>query len=84
MEKMMPHLPLAFIGNLGWPELAALLVLALLLFGSKRLPELARSLGKSVNELKRGLAETQSTLEKSIDQPDDAKSSSADHKSDHS
>ncbi|NLE28737.1 MAG: twin-arginine translocase TatA/TatE family subunit [Phycisphaerae bacterium] len=80
----MPHLPLAFIGNLGWPELAALLVLALLLFGSKRLPELARSLGKSVNELKRGLAETQSTLEKSIDQADDVKSSSEDHKSDHS
>ena len=81
----MTNLPLAFIQNLGWTELVALLALALLLFGSKRLPELARSIGKSVNELKRGLADTQSSIEKSIDQSDAAaKSSSTENKTDHS
>jgi sec-independent protein translocase protein TatA len=82
MEKVMIHLPLAFIQNLGAGEWLIILALALLLFGSKRLPELARSLGKSVNELKRGLADTQSNIQNSIN--DTPKSSSDQNKPDHS
>lgn len=79
----MIHLPLAFLQNLGGGEWLVILVLGLLLFGAKRLPELARSLGKSVNELKRGLADTQSSIEKSAnDTGDSAKSSSNQNKSD--
>ncbi|MGI9649261.1 MAG: Sec-independent protein translocase subunit TatA/TatB [Acidimicrobiia bacterium] len=45
---------IAAIG-LGWPELIVILVVLLVLFGAKRLPELARSLGSSVKELQKGL-----------------------------
>lgn len=44
----------------GWTEILVVLALVLLLFGAKRLPELARSLGKSLKEFKKG---TQDLLE---------------------
>ena len=43
--------------NLGAPELLILLVLVMLLFGAARLPKLARSLGQSSKEFKKGMAE---------------------------
>lgn len=41
--------------DIGWPELTLILVVALLLFGPSRLPELARSIGKSIKSFKEGL-----------------------------
>ena len=42
---------LAFgIGNLGGPDLFIILLIVLVLFGAKKLPDLARSLGQSMNE----------------------------------
>lgn len=41
----------------GIPELIIILVVLLLLFGAKRLPEIARSVGKSSKEFKKGLRE---------------------------
>lgn len=43
--------------NLGPMELVIILAIVLLLFGSKKLPSLARSLGKSSKEFKKGLSE---------------------------
>ena len=43
--------------NLGPPELLILLLLVMLLFGASRLPKLARSLGQSSKEFKKGMAE---------------------------
>jgi len=40
-------------GNLGFSELMVILFIVLLLFGPKKLPELARGLGKGLNEFKR-------------------------------
>jgi sec-independent protein translocase protein TatA len=40
--------------NFGVPELLIILFIVLLLFGARKLPELARSLGKAINEFKKG------------------------------
>ena len=41
--------------NIGWPELVLILFVCLLLFGAGRLPEIARQLGKAIQELKKAL-----------------------------
>ncbi len=43
--------------GIGYQELMIILVIVLLLFGAQKLPELARGLGKSVSEFKKGQAE---------------------------
>jgi sec-independent protein translocase protein TatA len=43
--------------NIGAPEILILLLVVLLLFGSTRLPKLARSIGQASKEFKKGLAE---------------------------
>jgi len=43
--------------GLGYQELLIILVIVLILFGANRLPELARSLGSSVKEFKKGVTE---------------------------
>lgn len=45
----------AFIKNLGGPELLIILVVVLLLFGASKLPGLARSIGASTKEFKKGM-----------------------------
>jgi sec-independent protein translocase protein TatA len=49
-------------GSVGWAELLIVLVIALLIFG-KRLPDVARSLGKSLTEFKKGMNETKDEIE---------------------
>ncbi len=47
------------IGGLGMPELLIILFVVLLLFGSKKLPELAKGMGKAMGEFKRTQRETE-------------------------
>jgi TatA/E family protein of Tat protein translocase len=54
------------MGPLGVPELVIILVVALIFFGPRKLPELGRSLGKSLNEFKRASNELKSTLDEEI------------------
>ncbi len=53
-----------FLPNLGFPEIVMILVLALLIFGPKKLPEIGRSLGKSFREFKRGTSGFMESMEK--------------------
>ncbi|MFL6206920.1 MAG: twin-arginine translocase TatA/TatE family subunit [Acidimicrobiales bacterium] len=45
--------------NLGGPELLIVLAVVLLMFGSRKVPELARSLGKAQREFKEGMRDTE-------------------------
>jgi sec-independent protein translocase protein TatA len=53
-------------GSIGMPELIIIMVIALIIFGPRKLPELGRSLGKSINEFKKASNELRSTLEEEI------------------
>jgi sec-independent protein translocase protein TatA len=53
-------------GPLGFPELVIIFVVALLVFGPRKLPDLGRSLGKSLAEFKRASNELRSTLDEEI------------------
>jgi TatA/E family protein of Tat protein translocase len=53
-------------GSLGLPELLMIFVVALLLFGPKKLPEIGRTLGKAMNEFKRATNDLQRSLEEEI------------------
>ena len=52
--------------SIGMPELIIIFVIALIIFGPRKLPELGRSLGKSLAEFKRASNELKSTLEEEI------------------
>ena len=48
--------------NLGMPEILLILVVVLLIFGAKRLPEVGSSFGKGIREFKRSLKDTSDAL----------------------
>ena len=54
------------IGSIGLPELLIILVIALIIFGPRKLPELGRSLGRSLSEFRRASHELKNTLDEEI------------------
>jgi len=62
--------PVLAIFGLGGPEIALVLFLILLLFGAKRLPELARGFGKSIREFKKATSEVENDIRSAIDEPE--------------
>src|SRR5258705_7748559 len=54
------------MGNVGVPELIIIFTIALIIFGPRKLPELGKSLGKSLAEFKRASNELKSTLDEEI------------------
>jgi len=61
-----PSLPLAGIFGLGTGELVLIILLVLLLFGAKRIPELARGLAKSIQEFKKASKEAETEIRQSL------------------
>jgi sec-independent protein translocase protein TatA len=53
-------------GSLGTPELIVIFVIALVIFGPRKLPELGRSLGRGIAEFKKATTDLQNTLEQEI------------------
>ena len=65
-----PSQPLAGIFGLGTGELVLIVLLVLLLFGAKRIPELARGLAKSIQEFKKASKDAETEIRQSVqDQP---------------
>ena len=56
----------AFIGGLGGTEVVLILFAILLLFGAKRIPELAKGLGRGIREFKDATKEIKSDIENSV------------------
>jgi sec-independent protein translocase protein TatA len=57
--------PLFALSMPGWPEIVFILVIVVLLFGAKKLPELARGLGQSLGEFKKARDEFEREIHKS-------------------
>jgi sec-independent protein translocase protein TatA len=55
--------------GLGWPELVIILVVVVVLFGASRLPVIARAIGSSAREFRRGMADGEG--ETADDEPSD-------------
>ena len=68
------------IGSFGGTELIIALVIILLLFGAKRIPELARGLGSGVKEFKAGTREGQLEEKKNEEKADEEQNASAEDK----
>jgi len=49
--------PLMMIGGIGFQEIMLILLILVVLFGGKKIPELARGLGRGINEFKTGIRE---------------------------
>jgi sec-independent protein translocase protein TatA len=58
--------------NIGWPELLIVLVIALVIFGPKRLPDMGRQLGRGLREFKKATSEIQDHFDLSLEDKDDA------------
>lgn len=58
------------MGNIGFPELIVIFVVALLVFGPRRLPELGRSLGKGLAEFRRASSDLKNSIEREIQAAD--------------
>ena len=57
--------------QLGWPQLLIVLVIVLVIFGAKRLPEVAKSLGTGMREFRDSVAGKDESSEPTITQGDD-------------
>ncbi|HEX9751537.1 MAG TPA: twin-arginine translocase TatA/TatE family subunit [candidate division Zixibacteria bacterium] len=56
------------LGGIGAQELLLIFLVVLLLFGARRIPDIAQGLGKGVREFKKAMSDTKTELERSLDE----------------
>ena len=59
------------LGGIGTWEILLIFLVILLMFGAKRIPEIARGIGKGVTEFKKGIGDIQDEIETGTDRPKD-------------
>jgi sec-independent protein translocase protein TatA len=64
----LPNLNIGFLQSLGAPEIFIIVFLVLLLFGAKKLPELARGMGKAMKEFKKATKDVEDDLRTAMDE----------------
>ena len=69
MNLIMNHPLIAGIGPLGNMEIVVIAILVLILFGAKKLPTFARSLGRSMGEFRKAKDEFEAELHRAADEP---------------
>ena len=57
-------------GNIGFTEIMMLMVVFLLVFGAKRLPEIGASMGKGIREFKRSMSEVKEEIDRPVPPPE--------------
>ncbi len=55
--------------SLGFGEILVLVLIALIVFGPRRLPEIGRTVGKSLREFRRAASDLRAELEEDLDEP---------------
>lgn len=63
----MLNFPAIIPGMTGWPEIVLVLVLVLILFGPKRLPEIADAMGKSIRKFKTATQDATNEVQRELD-----------------
>lgn len=66
LPMLLSHI-LLFLGGLGMPEMILILLIVILLFGAKKIPELARGLGRGIREFKDASKEIKSEIDKGLE-----------------
>lgn len=59
-------MPSTLFAMLGWPEIVAILVIVLVLFGAKKVPELMRGMGHGIREFKKATRDVQDEVNRAI------------------
>jgi sec-independent protein translocase protein TatA len=60
-------LPFALIGPLGWSELLIIFFIILIIFGPRKLPEVAEAMGKSIQKFKKASRDARKEIETGLD-----------------
>ena len=65
--------PFALIGPLGWSELLIIFFIILIIFGPRKLPEVAEAMGKSIQKFKRASKDARQEIENGLGDKDEDK-----------
>jgi sec-independent protein translocase protein TatA len=57
-----------YFAFLGWPEIMGILIIVLVLFGAKKVPELMKGLGSGIKEFKKASREVQDEVQRAMDE----------------